>query len=281
MHIGQSFTSLVKAAVGGVYGYEFFGSAATEEGYSKRLRAVIQALLIDFADDMRCNGHDREIVDDIDVDGDDDDDEFSPTKIARDDYVSEVRTLLRRSRGCELTGTFNPLIIGDLFFQQARPWKGIVTNYCHKVLEASRFCVDFSLLHLTDDRTRTGLYREIIDPALEAISKSLEQKVLELMKPHQNGHPITYNHTFTETVQKAREEHRKKETERRLTKFFKLKLGATTAYVDRQSVNIAELLNVLAKETEQDMELYACSEAADCMEAYYQVSLPWGGWIVV
>jgi GTPase SAR1 family protein len=281
MHIGQSFTSLVKAAVGGVYGYEFFGSATTEEGYSKRLRAVIQALLIDFADDMRRNGHDREIVDDIDVDDGDDDEESSPTKIARDDYVSEVRTLLRRSRGCELPGTFNPLIIGDLFFQQARQWKGIAANYCHKVLEASRRCVDFGLLHLTDDRTRTGLYREIIDPALEAISKSLEQKVLELMKPHRNGHPITYNHTFTETVQKAREEHRKKQTERRLNKFFKLKPGATTAYVDRQSVNIAELLNVLAKETEQDMELYACSEAADCMEAYYQVSLPLGGWIVV
>jgi GTPase SAR1 family protein len=278
LHIGQSFTSLVKAAVGGVYGHEFFGSATTEEGYSKRLRAVIQALLIDFADDMRRDGHDREIVDDVDDDDDGDDEESGPTKIARDDYVLEVRTLLRKSRGCELAGTFNPLIIGDLFFQQARPWKGIVTDYCHKVLEASKLCVDFGLLHLTDDRTRAGLYREVIDPALDEISKSLEQKVLELMKPHQNGHPITYNHAFTETVQKAREEHRKKELERRLNKFFKLKPGA--ACVSHQNFNIPDLLNVLAKETEQDMELYACSEAADCMEAYYQVSLPSRDWIV-
>jgi hypothetical protein len=277
MLIGQSFTSLVKAAVGGVYGHEFFGSATTKEGYSKRLRAVIQALLIDFADDMRRNGHDREIVDD---DAGDDDEESGPTKIARGDFVSEVRTLMRRSRGCELPGTFNPLIIGDLFFQQAQPWKGIITNYCYKIVEASRLCVDFSLLHLTDDRTRAGLHREIIDPALEEISESLEQKVLELVKPHQNGHPITYNHTFTETVQKAREEHRKKELERRLNKYFKLRPGTATTYVDRQNVNVTELLNVLTKETEQDMELYACSEAADCMEAYYQVSLPLGDWIV-
>jgi GTPase SAR1 family protein len=286
MQIGQSFTTLIKAAVGGVYSHEFFGSAKTTEGYSKRLRAVIQALLMDFADDMRRNGHDRKIVDDVDNndggdgddDGDDNDENSGPTEIARDDYVSEVRTLMRRSRGCELPGTFNPLVIGDLFFQQARPWKDIVTNHCHKVLEASRLCVDFSLLHLTDDRTRAGLHREIVDPALERISEALEQKVLELMKPHQKGHPITYNRTFTETVQNAREEHRKRELQRRLRKFFKLKPGA---YAGLQNVNVAELLNVLAKETKQDMELYACSEAADCMEAYYQVSLPLGDWMIV
>lgn len=273
MHVGQSFSSLVKAAVGGVYIHDFFGSATTKEGYSKRLRAVVQALFIDFADDMRRNGHARAIIDDGDIDADDDDDKSSLTKIARADYVSEVRTLMRRSKGCELPGTFNPLIIGDLFFQQSRPWRNIVRYYCHKVLEATKLCIDLSLIHITDDRTRAGLHQEMVDPVLEGLSKDLEQKVSELMKPHQKGHPITYNHYFTETVQKAREEHGKKELERGMNKFFKLKPGTASAYVT-QSFNTVDLLNVLTKKTQQDMELYACSEAADCMEAYYKVSPP-------
>jgi len=63
MHVGQSFGSVVKAAVGGTYVDDFFGSAKSKEGYSKRLRAVIQAILIDFAENMQRNGHVRKVVD--------------------------------------------------------------------------------------------------------------------------------------------------------------------------------------------------------------------------
>lgn len=268
MQVGQSFGSLLRAAVGGAYVDEFFGSAVSIEGYSKRLRAVVQSLLIDFADDMRRNGHDREIVEEeFNEEGSI---EPGPGKIMREDYVEEVRSHMRRSRGCELPGTFNPLIVGDLFFQQARPWKSIVSGYCHRILEATRLCIDLALIHLTDDRTRVGLHREIIDPALEGFSRNLEQKISELMRPHQRGHPITYNQVFTETIQKAREEHKKRELERALNKFFKVRSGTTS--VQLPAFNRADFLDALTKNTEKDMELYAGSEAADCMEAYYEVS---------
>jgi hypothetical protein len=76
-----------------------------------------------------------------------------------------------------------------------------------KILEETRLCIDLTLIHITDDRTRAGLHREIFDLAPEDLSKALAEKGLELMKPYQKGHPITYNHYFTETAQKAREEH--------------------------------------------------------------------------
>ena len=46
LHISQSFTSLIKAAVDGVYTHEFFSPAETDIGFSKRLRAVAQDLLL-------------------------------------------------------------------------------------------------------------------------------------------------------------------------------------------------------------------------------------------
>jgi hypothetical protein len=127
------------------------------------------------------------------------------------------------------------------------------------------------LIHITDDRTRAELHREIIDPALEDFSKALTAKVSELMKPYQKGHPITYNHYYTDAVQKAREEHERNELQRRLNVFFKLRPETAATQISQRSFNTAELLNALTQSTEQDVELYACSEAIYCMEAYYKV----------
>ena len=102
LHISQSFTSLIKAAVDGVYTHEFFGRAETDVGFNKRLRAVAQDLLLQFAERMRNEGHDREIIEDTPS-------RSSPRvskQISRSEYTKHVRELMRRTRGCELPGTF-------------------------------------------------------------------------------------------------------------------------------------------------------------------------------
>ncbi len=44
LYISQSFSSLVKAAAGGIYSHEFFGDLTTLAEYYKRLRAVVRNL---------------------------------------------------------------------------------------------------------------------------------------------------------------------------------------------------------------------------------------------
>ena len=268
IHISQSFSSLIKAAVGGVYVHDFFGDATTKAGYSKRLRAVVQNSLVDFAEDMRREGHDQDITDDAPQQ----DDESIPRRISRSDFIEGVRELMRRSRGCELAGTFNPLIVGDLFYRQSRPWKRLVERYCDSILEAARLCLELVLIHTTDETTRDGLLREIIEPAMDRVTKELGIKVSEIMRPHQKGHPITYNHYFTETIQKARQEHEKKNMLRPLKAFFKVKPHTGSSYIQPQAFNTADLLDALTQRTEEDPDRYACSEAVDCMEAYYKAS---------
>jgi hypothetical protein len=50
-------SSLVKAATDGICADEFFGDARTPLGYGKRLRAVVQNVLSDFAEDMSREGY--------------------------------------------------------------------------------------------------------------------------------------------------------------------------------------------------------------------------------
>ena len=269
VRVSQSFSSLIKAAVDGVYHHEFFGDAMTLAGFRKRLRAVVQDALLEFEKDMRREGHSQEIIEEasprkkVDM----------PKQISRSDFLDNVRELVRRSRGCELPGTFNPLVIGDLFYQQSKPWKRLVERYSERILDATRTSLELISLHTTDETTSEGLIREIIHPAMERYADRLEVKVAEILDPHQKGHPITYNHYFTETIQKARQEHAKKDQARRLNAFLKIKPDMGSSYVNpHQGFHTGDLLEALNQRTEADMDRYACSEAVDCMEAYYKVS---------
>lgn len=47
VHVSQSFSSLVRAAVDGIYVHEFFGDAMTLSGFKKRFRAMVQDVLLD------------------------------------------------------------------------------------------------------------------------------------------------------------------------------------------------------------------------------------------
>lgn len=269
MHISQSFSSLVKAAVDGIYAHEFFGDAMTNVGYNKRLRAVVQNLLLEFAEEMRRKGHDQKITEEaLEEDG-----IGLPRQVLRSDFIDDVHELMRRSRGRELPGTFNPLIVGDLFYQQSRPWKGLLDRYCEKILDATRLTMELALAHTTDESTSDGLRRNIINPAIGRHKKQLQEKASEIIRPHRNGHPITYNHYFTETIQKARQEHAKKEQAKRLNSFFKLREGTGSSYIGSpRGFDTGGLLDALNQQTEADMDRYACSEAVDCMEAYYKVN---------
>ncbi|KAL6717733.1 hypothetical protein ACLMJK_003818 [Lecanora helva] len=264
----QSFSSLIKAAIDGVYFHKFFGDAMTPAGFEKRLRAVVQDALLEFEKDMRREGHYQEITEETSPRKKAD----TPRQILRSEFLDDVRELMRRSRGCELPGTFNPLIIGDLFYQQSKPWKRLVERYSDRILKATRTSLELISLYTTNEATSEGLIREIIDPAIEKYAGRLAKKVEEILDPHQEGHPITYNHYFTETIQKARKEYAKKDQVQQLNNFFKIKPDMGSSYVNsHQGFDTGVLLEALNQRTEADMDRYACSEAVDCIEAYYKV----------
>lgn len=265
VRISQAFSSLVKAAVDGVYVHDFFGDAMTVEGYSKRLRAKIQNLLVDFAEKLRVEGHYQEIVN-----GSSEYTSGSSLKISRPDYIQHVQELMRNSRGRELPGTFNPLIVGDLFYEQSKPWKQLVDRCCESILAAVKFCIESVISHTADELTKDGLLREIIDPAMADHTERLEKRIAEIMRPHLAGHPITYNHYFTDTIQEARQEHFRKDQAMHLKEFFGLAPENADGWVNTK-FSMSKLLEALPKRDQENMDEFACSEATDCMLAYYKV----------
>ena len=263
LRASQDFSVLMKAAVDGIYNDPFFGSAKTEEGYQKRLRAVVQNTLTDFEEDMRLKGQTRVIIE-------------PPLKnqvltsgeISRPDYIDEVRDLMRRSRGCELPGTFNPLIIGELFTEQCQPWRSIAVGAKDVILQAVYRATQAILDHIAVDETADGIFR-VISGGIDTLKSDLNQKVTELLDPHCNSHPITYNHYLTDNVQKSQSNRRRRSFEKTLKDF--IGIGSIEEGREHRVVPF-KLLTLLEQRTEVDMERYASDLAVDYMQAYYKVS---------
>ncbi|KAH8199463.1 hypothetical protein TruAng_006339 [Truncatella angustata] len=256
------FATLMREAISGLYSDVFFGNIRDYGANRKRLRAVIQNILTDFAEHMRQNGQSRRIVEQYD-----EGDQNGSVQVLRSEYLQEVKKLMRDSRGCELPGTFNPLIITELFRDQCVPWKSLITNCSNHVLAAVNHTVDLVLSYVVDENTRSELWKELIIPELELLNRSLLTKTDEILASHTSRHPITYNHYLTENVQKAQKQRSRKALMKRLQENGKR--GGVTPL----DMTMSEILDFFETQTEADMELFASSTATDVMEAYYKVAL--------
>ncbi|KAK6435688.1 hypothetical protein LTR95_008123 [Oleoguttula sp. CCFEE 5521] len=278
IRISEAFSSLLNAASDGVYDHDFFGDARTDSGFKKRLRAVVQSLLLEFAQVMRTDGHFEEISSDAEHSIDGHTATAVPASsrrtVGRSAYIEAVSDLITRTRCRELPGTFNPMIIGDLFLTQAQPWTNLVHEYVNQIIAAARNTIELILAHSADLTTAESLLREIINPAFEGCVEKLRRKIKEILRPHRRGHPITYNHYFTDTIQKARRDHSKKQQSKILQAFFAKRSRSLGYSPGPEEIDIEKLLEALNPALEGNMDRFACSEATYCMEAYYKVKEP-------
>lgn len=283
LNCSDKFTALLGDAINGNYSQPVFGDAMDDDNYQKRLRAVIQNELSDFSDIIWEKGEKRRLIDDEEegpeIVGEEEEEEEEEVNghigqkfITRSDFVTEVQQRMRRSRGRELPGMFNPLIVGDLFYIQAQPWEELVNASIDNVLESVQRTVYLFMESLLDQRTKNGVLSQIVDPQLEKLGTALRMKTSELLKPQQSGHPITYNHYFTETVQKARETRLRNRFKETLKGFFGRGYPAHESSLTAMQFRMDDLIEALATQTEANMERFACSEAIDYMQAYYKVS---------
>ncbi|KAL1897943.1 hypothetical protein Sste5346_003795 [Sporothrix stenoceras] len=288
--ISSQFTELVTAAVNGSYTDAGFfenmlqpsqdldsnainddnegGSTKTskpnDKGYRLRLRAVVQNRLILFAKDIHDRGQTRVIVDD------DFDDLFLKLKsskvntIRRCDYIKEVKGIISMSRGRELPGTFNPMVVSDLFRDQSKNWRGMAEVCAESILRSCFHAIAAALRYITIEDTAQKILQFRLDPTMKKLKSDIMDEIGKLTVSNTKGHPISYNHYLTETVQKVRIE--------RLEKKLSAVLQSQT---EKQATFVGDLslANIATSLTEPDIERVAASDAVDCMEAYYKVAL--------
>lgn len=267
LHISQAFQSLVKAAVDGTYNELFFGDAKTTAGYQKRIRAVIQNLNEHFTKNISLRGHLRRVLES--------EDQTNVCKhqirVTREEYIKHIEMLLKKTRGRELPGTFNPMIVKDLFQEQCIPWDDITQNHIDAAWRAARDFLQHAVSYVADGATSKILFHKVLLPALEGLRHTLEKASGSFLMSHQRGHPITYNHYFTESLQDTRADRQKEAFREALQSYFGVDSLLTSHSVEHP-INLRGLFNSLLQKTVPDMTRFASEEALDCMLAYYKVS---------
>ncbi|KAI1764614.1 P-loop containing nucleoside triphosphate hydrolase protein [Hypoxylon sp. FL1150] len=266
--ISSRLSKLVRAAIDGVYADGFFESyPGQQDAFDRRLRAHVQKILSEYAGQMRDDGHALEIVED----------DLEPTRssskryMMREDYLEVVKDLMVECRGRELPGTYNPLVVGDLFSRQCKPWDNITQNLVEQIHEAAANNFLKAVTEICDENTSSRLMKGHIQPALHALRQNLKNKVDELLETHLSIHPITYNDYLTISVQDI-------QTKRHDRHFDALSeqgcgFDSESAPTSHVGLYLQNLLLLLKKGTRPNVEEYSASLAADVAAAYYQVAL--------
>lgn len=268
--LSQKFLSLCKAGTEGTYGDSLFGHAHSASGYEKRLRAVIQNQNTAFADRMQSLGDAKHITE-LTILGDlKERKRKRPVVISENEAVAWVRDILSKSRGCELPGTYNPMIINFLFQEQSQYWEVEARQHVGMAYQACNKFVALILGELTDSGTGGRLLHSWVNCRMAERFRLAEQELLEIFADRQD-HAVTYNHYYTENVQKIRQQRKEYSPQQALKKALMLPEHENIDMKKSYTISPQAFLSAFSSVTEADMERFACIEILDRMQAYYKV----------
>ncbi|KAJ4194581.1 hypothetical protein NW759_016514 [Fusarium solani] len=247
--LSMRFTEIAQAALDGNYHgnhQEFFASSE-----DSRLRARVQQLNTAFATQVRENA--------------------GQMVVTKAEMMHWVKQAYVRTKGKELPGNYNSALLGELFLEQSQPWLPIAENHVDSVFSAVSRWVDKAtdvLFH--EEKIR----REIRDLLQDWMQRAREQASNELGKLIQDEKrsPLTYNHYYTDNVQKARLNFQRMAIKGVVDEVTQRDWHGKL-HISNCSVEIEKFVSALQARITVNMDEQACNEAITELNAYYKVCI--------
>ncbi|CAI7566369.1 unnamed protein product [Penicillium palitans] len=281
--ISSKFARITNQALNGSYVDEFFGgfrdhTATTEESPFRRLRAIIRGLNECFAEAMSIRGNRRIVqlpgqpvlVEDVEQERTNPYmDDWTPQYISQESLVDEIKEQARQSRGIELPGSANQLLVGSLFRDQCEPWEAVAKSHLLNTWGSVEYFIQLVLKNLTDDHTRPLLMRHLIGPEMEKMKESLLAKLSELTSYSKRGHPLPVGTSFLSKIQESRKNRQVSALKRNLClPGSHLPKGEDT----RNTFDVRDLERA-ASQLQSSNDQFAAAEIIDQMQAYYETAI--------
>ncbi|VUC33512.1 unnamed protein product [Clonostachys rosea] len=264
VQVSQRFQALVKAADQGAYHDSFFHDPMSKPGYTKRLRATVQKLNEEFSIEMRTRGRSYTVSSSC---------SRTPNSLTHKELIDKVVRLAERTRGRELPGLWNPMMIAELFRELSSPWEAIAKKHVDRTWEASAEFMEQVAKATADSVTADSLKDVILDPKLDEIRLSLYGNLKKVVQPHQEGHPITYSEGLRETLHQVQ----MKRVDSAITTTIKSFLGEVTT--EGQTIRVSKNVNTGALRDELLKAIDPCSNRHEAMviidhvDHYYETAL--------
>ena len=288
--LSQDSHEVCKAAIGGHYeGGYFNGDSDLDLTFSldlpstiRRMRAVIQYMNAGFSDQIRVNGHKYEI--DMSAAGTKIQPQRAdalkkatalrpkwPIKKDKGEALAWARLVLVRTRGRELAGNFNPLLISELFWEQCSNWHDHAVAYLDEVHKVCSGFLDILLEDKCPKDIITRLHASLVQDALKARYDNAFQELKRIIEDTRS-YPINYNHYYTETIYKCCQERNKKSLASCIedATIWEHLEGCHSTH-NSARVDVDKAITAFSQDSDPNMENVSCEEALDCLFAIYKV----------
>lgn len=166
--------------------------------------------------------------------------------------IKKNRSIFRhRTKSCQ--ANYNHSLLAELSHVQSSRWSLIARNHINVVSKIVSQFMNLALAHVIKDVEVRENMDCLIRAVLEAYVEASESELARLLED-ETRHPITYNHNYTENIQKGRDQKSKSHLEQSQRNSIQIDLFASR----RRSVVV-------------DMKEQACLDAQIDLNAYYKV----------
>jgi hypothetical protein len=228
-------------------------SSTWESQDPRKLRMHIQVMNEAFASKITKNGHTRAFRN---VDNEVDKEYHRADE--KESIYDWIRKLYRESRGSELPGTVNPIVLEGMFRQQSMRWKDIAVQHMADIdtIISSFNGVLFGEI-IPEDSLRRKFETHNIVPSRKARDDANSQLHL-ILADEMGGILQTVNHYFADTLAATREE--------RVLKRLQA-VGLADGY--HQNIDLKKITRAAHLSNEDQ----AVNDIHDILKAYYRVAL--------
>lgn len=170
-------------------------------GHPSKLRLYIRNLNESFAKKFMSHGHKRIFKA---VDGNFDSEFKRKSKDPEDDIYEWIRTVYRESKGVELPGTVNPMVVEYVFREQSTPWKPLTEEYLSKVKEVVAKYLGYIFPNVIGDPDVCSKLTTFLRPRIVDGFARAEEELQRILQDEREGILQTVNHYLAENIGKIR-----------------------------------------------------------------------------
>jgi hypothetical protein len=219
---------------------------------SLKLRMHVRTLNDEFAANMASEGHTKifqTVTGGID-------EEFARSSGDQGDILEWIREIYRDSRGAELPGTVNPVVLENMFRQQSSKWRDIATTYMEQVNDAVHKFNKENLERRIPDNDVKERLKSKLSQGEKTTDTDAREQLSKILNDERGGILQTVNSFYADTREKIRKER------------VLARLKATGLH-DGALFNTTQVM----KSVHLSIENQSVNDIHDVLKAYYKVAM--------
>lgn len=251
LKLAMEYQSISTSAILGNYRDDFF-----DRGELCKLRMQVANHNDEFHTEITGGGHQMEFVDFRDLNA-------AATKDAiydKGSIYSQIHTQYYNSRGSELPGMVNPVVVQNLFKWQSQSWENISKRHVEDMKDITNAFIRDLLKYVCPDDDLEPRIRARLSPVIEKAYDRADAELGSILRSERDGVLLTLDEGYAEKLQEARRD-------RTLLALKSLKLTtADDENAERERVEL--ILNAVSLSN----EIQSVNDIHDILRSYYYVA---------